>query len=143
MGARTVSLDALLIDAADHAPFEIEDEGAAPRVEAETASRLAIEAFDALLDRYETTMRDRASRELAKKALRKRATMPGTVHPDDIVALDRDLAIERAIVTRYVFADSEKAKFDPEHPLDSEKQRQISRRVLRNLRAQTDRTLFN
>lgn len=138
VAARTVSLDALLADSEDNAPFEIEDEGADRRVEAETAARLAREAFDAMLDRYEDAMRARAQRELASAALRSRATKPGTIHPEDLNAVDRNLAVERAIVTRYVFAESEKAKFDPDHRLDSEKQRQISRRVLRNIRKQMD-----
>ena len=143
VSARTVSLDALLSDREDSASFEIEDEGSAERVEAETAARLARKAFDAMLDRYEQAMRARALRELARAALRSRATMPGTIHPEDLETVERDLAVERAIVTRYVFAESEKAKFDPDHRLDSEKQRQISRRVLRNIRAQLDSGTLN
>lgn len=131
VGARTVSLDSLLASGEDATPLEIEDEGADRRVEADCASRLAHEAFDTLLDRYEAAMRARAA-----QTLRKRATKPGTLHPLDIAGVERELERERAIVTRYVFADGDDAKFDPDLPLDNEKQRQISRRVLRNLRAQ-------
>ncbi|WP_066559283.1 sigma factor [Croceicoccus bisphenolivorans] len=143
VGARTVSLDALLADDAERTPFEIEDDLAQSRVEAMVATRIAREAFDAMLERYEDRMRERACREIAKDTLRKRETMPGTVHPDELAAVERDLARERAIVTRYVFAESDDAKFDADLPLDNEKQRQISRRILRNLRAQVDGAALN
>jgi len=69
--------------------------------------------------------------------------MPGTIHPEALADVERELAGERAIVTHYVFAESDKAKFDPDHRLDSEQQRQISRRVLRNLRAQLGEARIN
>ncbi|MBB3989958.1 sigma factor [Croceicoccus naphthovorans] len=141
IGARTVSLDALA--ASDGTVFDVEDDAATDRVEASAADRIAEESFEAMLDAYEAKMRDRAQRALAKVRLRQRETMPGTLHPDDLTAIERDLASERAIVTRYVFADSDKAKFDPDHPLDNEKQRQISRRVLRSLRAQAGPMMLN
>lgn len=141
IGARTVSLDALMDE--DRTPFEIEDEGAYRRVESTLASRIAHETFDAMLKRYEQAIRDRACRDLARGTLRSRQTMPGTVHPHEMAAIERDLARERAIVTRYVFAESDDAKFDSALPLDNEKQRQISRRVLRNLRAQMDHAALN
>lgn len=143
VGARTVSLDALTAANDDHAPLEIADDGAVARVEAGIADDWAHAAFDAMLDAYDEAMRDRARREIARAALRRRDTMPGTVHPDELEALERDLASERAIVTRYVFAESDKAKFDPDHCLTREKQRQVSRRVLRNLRAQLDPPTLN
>lgn len=143
IGARTVSLDALMEESEDRTPFEIEDEGAQRRVESSLASRIAHETFDAMLKRYEQAMRERACRDLARGTLRSRQTLPGTVHPDEMAAIERDLGRERAIVTRYVFAESDDAKFDSALPLDNEKQRQISRRILRNLRAQMDYAALN
>ncbi|MDR7102235.1 sigma factor [Croceicoccus sp. BE223] len=143
VGARTVSLDAIAADDGGHGPMEIEDASALTRVEAATADRLAIAALATLLDRYECNMRERALRDFARRAVIRRATLPGTVHPSELAAVERDLAMERTIVTRYVFADSDRAKFDPDHPLDKEKQRQISRRVLRNLRARMDQATIN
>lgn len=143
IGARTVSLDALMQPDAESAPLEIEDEVAAMRVEEATAARLAQETFDTLLARYEDDMRERALRDLARQAMIERATMPGTVHPDALHMVEQNLAMERAIVTRYVFADSDRGKFDPDHPLDNEKQRQISRRVLRNLRSRMDHAMVS
>lgn len=136
IGARTVSLDALTAPG-EAAPLDITDEQAQERIEDHLAARMAQESFAAMLDRYEATMRERAARDLAKRALQARATMPGTVHPADLDAIGRGLARERAIVTRYVFADGDDDKFDSALPLNNEKQRQISRRILRNLRAQT------
>lgn len=138
VGARTVSLDAMMGESEDGPGFEIEDEEASARVEAETSARIAQRSLDDMLDGYEAMMRERAEQDRARAVLRSRQTMPGTVHPADIDALENDLAMERDIVTRYVFADSDKARFDPDHPLDREKQRQISRRVLRNIRARID-----
>jgi len=142
VGARTVSIESLAARD-DYSAFEIEDEQAAERVEADCAARLAHEAFDSLLAQYEQRMRIRAERELAREALRQRRTKPGTVHPQEADSIERALANERAIVTRYVFAEGDDAKFDPDLPLDNEKQRQISRRVLRNLRAQVDAATLN
>lgn len=143
IGARTVSLDALLVENETGASFEIADEFAQQQVEHPLAARMARESFDAMLDRYEDTMRQRAARDFARKAQRDRTTMPGTVHPDDIATIARDIVRERRIVTRYVFADTDDDKFDRALPIDNEKQRQISRRVLRNLRAQIGDTAQN
>lgn len=141
IGARTVSLDALLAESDMGAPLQIADEHAHDRIEDHLAARMAQESFAAMLDRYEASLRERAARDLAKRALQARVTMPGTVHPADMAAIERDLARERGIVTRYVFADGDDDKFDPTLPLDNEKQRQISRRILRNLRAQAGTAL--
>lgn len=138
VGARTISLDAMIGEGEDGPGFEIEDESASARVEAETSARLAHRTLDDMLDDYDAMMRERADRDQARATVRSRETMPGTLHPDELDALERDLAMERAIVARYVFADSDKSRFDPDHPLDREKQRQISRRVLRNIRARLD-----
>jgi len=143
VGARTVSLETLTGDSADRRPLEIEDEAAAARVEAATADRLARAAFDSLLERYECEMRERALREMARSALIERTTMPDTLRPANLEAVEEGLAMERAIVTRYVFAETDRAKFDPDLALDNEKQRQISRRVLRNLRSRMEMPACN
>lgn len=131
IAARTVSLDALT-DMSEPGPqLEIEDEGARARVEADGSAYWAHRSLDRLWDRYA----DRVQRDAHRRASSPTwPAQPGTIHPADIGSVADMLRRERAIMERYVFADAGERKFDASTDLSPEEQRQISRRVLRNIK---------